>query len=393
VRILFLTHRLPYAPNRGDRIRAFHLLKLLSAHHEVHLVSLLHDDSEASHLGDLNGLAASVRGARVAVMRNRIAAASALLGDRPLTHVLLGSPDLEAAVRDAVAPAPPDVVLAYCTGIAHAAFRHPLASVPCILDMVDVDSQKWAELAETSVFPMKSVYRREARTLRAFERAAAQRAVATTVVSERERSLAEKVLGSPVTSVPNGVDVNFWAPRFNFEVRPEVVFCGVFNYEPNERGAIWLASEVWPLVKRAIPDARLKLVGMNPSPRVQELASAGSVEVTGAVPDVRPHVWQAAAAAAPLWLARGTQNKVLEALAAGLPCVVTPPVLDGLPAQARDACVARSDAAGFAEALIPMLRHPAGANERAALRDRVKTLSWEAQLAPFLTLIEGLRRR
>lgn len=392
MRILFLTHRLPYAPNRGDRIRAYHLLRVLGSRHEVHVVSLLHDEDERRHLDDVRAVAASVQGAPVPKLRNRIAAAAALAGSRPLTHVLLSSPTFSAAIRRTVASAPPDVVLAYCTGIAPAIFRSPLETVPCILDMVDLDSEKWAELAKTSSFSMSWVYRREARTLRTFERTATGRALATAVVSERERSLAEERLGRPVRAVPNGVDVGFWARPDGESTRPEVVFCGVFNYEPNEQGAIWLASEVWPLVKQQEPSARLKLVGMNPSPRVRALASGGSIEVTGAVPDVRPHVWQASAAAAPLHLARGTQNKVLEALAAGLPCVVTPAVLEGLPSAAREACVSRGDARGFAEALVSILRRPPAASDRAALCQSVKSLSWESQLAPFLTLVDGSRR-
>jgi sugar transferase (PEP-CTERM/EpsH1 system associated) len=391
LRVLFLTHRLPYAPNRGDRIRAYHLLRLLASRHEVHLVSLLHDAEEHGHLGDLAGVAASVTGAVVPRLRNRVQAVVALAGSRPLTHVLLSSPEFRPAIDKVVANAPPDVVLAYCTGVASALFTAPLDTVPGVLDMVDVDSEKWSELAQTASYPMKWVYRREARTLSRFERNAAERAVATAVVSERERALAERVLGRPVIAVPNGVDIQSWAPPAGQVSRPEVVFCGVLNYEPNERGAIWLASEVWPLVKQQEPGARLRLVGMNPSPRVRALAASDSIEVTGAVPDVRPHVWQASAAVAPLWLARGTQNKVLEALAAGLPCVVTPAVLEGLPPVAREACLCRQDAAGFAEALIGLVRSPLGAEKRAAIGNSVKSLGWEGQLAPFLGLVEAAR--
>jgi sugar transferase (PEP-CTERM/EpsH1 system associated) len=391
VRILFLTHRLPYAPNRGDRIRAYHLLRLLASRHEVHVVSLIHDEEERQHLADLSGVAATVEGAWVSRLRNRMAAVGALSGSRPLTHVLLSSSAFPAAIDRSVRRARPDVVLAYCTGIAAAVFDSPLAATPCVLDMVDLDSEKWAELAQTSRGPMKWVYRREARTLRAFERAAVDRAAATTVVSERERELAARLLDRCITAVPNGVDIDYWARPQGHEVRPDVVFCGVFNYEPNERGAIWLASEVWPLVKQQEPTARLRLVGMKPSAAVRALADGGSVEVTGAVPDVRPYVWQASAGVAPLWLARGTQNKVLEALAAGLPCVVTPAVMEGLPPSAQQACVSRSDAAGFAAALISMLRRAAGPTERALTSQSVQSLRWESQLAPFLTILEDLR--
>ena len=114
---------------------------------------------------------------------------------------------------------------------------------------------------------------------------------------------------------------------------------GVMNYAPNVEGAVWLAREVWPIVRSARPDARLTLIGASPSAEVVALASDRTgVVVTGTVPDVRPYLWRAAVAAAPLQIARGIQNKVLEAVAAGLPCVVTPQVAEGLPREVVPAC-------------------------------------------------------
>ena len=388
MRILFLTHRLPYAPNRGDRIRSYHLLRLLARHHEVHVVSLVHDDEEHRHLGEVASIVASARAAKVTTFRNHVAALLALPGGRPLTHVLLASPAFNAAIHESVAAAPPDVVLSFCTGVAPAVFREPLSRVPCVLDMVDVDSEKWSDLAGRTSPPMKWIYQREARTLRAFERQAMERARATTVVSERERMLAERVLEHTAQTVPVGVDVNAWGPPADVESAPEIVFCAVFNYPPNEEGAEWLATEVWPAVTRQVPNARLRLVGMHPSARVRALTGDESIEVTGAVADVRPHVWRAAAAVAPLWLSRGTQTKVLEALAAGVPCIVTPAVLEGLPPAARSACLSRGDAASFAEAIVTCLVHPATEAGRSATRQSVQTLGWDVQLAPFLRILE-----
>ena len=389
MRILFLTHRLPYAPNRGDRIRSYHLLRLLARHHEVHVVSLVHDDEEEGHLAEVAASVASARVARVPKLRNRLAAVLALAGNRPLTHVLLASPSLTDVIRESVQQAQPDVVLSFCTGVAPAVFAPPLDHVPCVLDMVDVDSQKWAALAETNSGPMKWIYRREERTLGEFERRAMQRAIATTVVSDRERDLAERVIGRPTLTIPNGVDLERWSPPTHHPVFPEIVFCAVFDYEPNEQGALWLVSEVWPLVKRQQPSARLKLVGMNPTPRIRALASEGSVDVTGAVDDVRPHIWRASAAVAPLWLARGTQNKVLEALAGGVPCVVTPAVMEGLPEDTRAGCLCRDNAADFAEAIVACLRYPPTDDRRKAIRQTVKDFGWDSQLRPFLRLLEG----
>jgi glycosyltransferase involved in cell wall biosynthesis len=256
--------------------------------------------------------------------------------------------------------------------------------------MVDLDSEKWAELAENSHWPMSWIYRRETRTLRAFERQAMARAVVTTVVSERERVLVERLLGQPAKTVPVGVDVDFWRRRSDTVSFPEIVFCAVFNYEPNEQGAIWLASQVWPLVRQQVPGARLKLVGMSPTRRVRALAIDGSIEVTGAVADVRPHLWRASAAVAPLWVARGTQTKVLEALAAGVPCIVTPAVEAGLPMDARSACYCRPDPAGFAEALVSCLRDPVTPAKRLEICQSVKNLRWDVQLAPFLGILDGV---
>ena len=223
MRLLFLTHRLPYAPNRGDRIRAFHLLRFLVQRHEVHLVSLVHDREELEHLDEVAAVAASVRAAKTAMIRNRMTALTTLAGERPLTHTLLSSPHLTPAIRESVAAAPPDVVLAYCTGVAHAVFESPLDRLPCVLDMVDLDSEKWADLAKSSSWPMNWVYRREARTLRAFERQAMERASVTTVVSERERLLVERVLGMQARTVPVGVDVDFW--RRPVDARPSRKSC------------------------------------------------------------------------------------------------------------------------------------------------------------------------
>jgi glycosyltransferase involved in cell wall biosynthesis len=272
--------------------------------------------------------------------------------------------------------------------------RPPLADIPCVLDMVDVDSQKWAALSETAGIPMRWVYAREARLMGAFERYALDHVVATTVVSERERELAHRVLGDPAPIVvPNGVDLQWFAPRAPRPRNAEVIFCGVFNYAPNEEGAAWLVTDVWPRVRREIPDAVLKLVGMNPSKRVQALSAAGSVDVSGAVADVRPHLWHAAVAVAPLRVARGVQNKVLEAVAAGLPCVVTSAVFDGLPASIRPATVSCDDAPAFAAAIVRLLG--ATAQERAAIAGAidVASYSWDAQLAPFLTILDEASHR
>jgi sugar transferase (PEP-CTERM/EpsH1 system associated) len=390
MRVLVLTHRLPYAPNRGDRIRAYHLVRQLATRMDVDLVSLTHDADEEAHAADLRGVVSRMATARVPRMRNLARGALALPTSRPLTHSLLDSPRMRTAIAEMVAEQPPDIVLAYCSGVARYALEAPLRSIPAIVDMVDVDSEKWRELAKTSAPLKRWIYRRERRTLARFEAAAARHARATLVVNERERaSLLSLAPETNVRVIPNGIDL----AAFHADTRPSdaaaVIFCGVMNYSPNERGARWLAESVWPIVRRHHPHARLLLVGADPTSAVRSLAENDpSIEVTGTVPDVRPFLWRSAVAAAPLQTARGIQNKVLEAIASGLPTVVTPVVFDGLPREAAAACAVAESPDAFAAAIVDLLRQSPAERRARASRADLGALGWREQIAPLFQILE-----
>jgi sugar transferase (PEP-CTERM/EpsH1 system associated) len=392
MRVLFLTHRLPYAPNRGDRIRAHHMVRVLARDHAVHVVSLVHSEDEFGRAGEVRALGVEVHCARVPRFRKYVRALVALATGKPLTHALLHSPELPRILRAAVHSGKPDVILAYCSSMAQYPLEEPLRGIPFVLDMVDVDSEKWSELARRVRWPRKWVYRREHVALRAFERRAARAACATTVITDREQALIS-ALGPDMRAsvIPNGVDVETFAPGGDPQESSEVVFCGVFDYEPNVQGALWLANDVWPLVRRCNRDARLTLVGMNPTRAVSALGSRESIAVTGAVADVRPYLWRAALAVAPLHVARGLQNKVLEALAAQLPCVVTEPVFAALPERAKPGCTPSSDASSFARAILDLLAETPAARRARARRSDLSLLTWEQQLASFSDLLGSAR--
>ncbi len=396
VRLLFLTHRLPYAPNRGDRIRAFHLLRHLSTWAEVHLLSLVHDADEASRAAAVPG-AASVTVVPVPRLRNLARGLLSLPTDRPLTHVMLDSPALVSRVRALARAHPPAVVLAYCSGMARLALDPPLDGIPFVVDMVDVDSAKWAALSSTARLPLSWIYAREGRLLARFEARAARLASATLVVTPKERdTLAALAPGARIAVVPNGIDADSLSPPGPPTDGPVVVFCGVMNYTPNVDAAIWLVRKVWPLVRESRPDARLQIVGDSPVAAVRELADeAQAIDVTGRVEDIRPYLWGAAVSVAPLQVARGVQNKVLEAIAAGLPVVITPIVREGLPVEALAACVEAVDPPGFARAILDLLAEPAADRRARARAADLTVLSWERRLAPIRGLLEeaaGSRR-
>jgi sugar transferase (PEP-CTERM/EpsH1 system associated) len=389
VRILFLAHRLPYAPNRGDRVRAYHLLRYLSTFADVDVIALTHDEEEAAHAHDLASVSSTTRVVPVARAANLVRSALAWPTRRPLTHVMLYAGGLQAAIADSLGRHAPSVVFAYCTGIAPAVFVPPLRDLPVVLDMVDVDSAKWATLARSSPLPRALVYRREAHLLSRFEIEAARRAFATLVVTSAERDALRAIVPDVrIEVVPNGVDVEHLAPRSKPADSATVLFCGVMNYGPNAEAAVWLGRDVWPKVRRRHPKARLQLVGSSPTRRVMALADArAGIEVTGHVPDVRPYLWQAAVAAAPLFVARGVQNKVLEAIAAGLPAVVTPVVFGGLPFELRPACTTAGDAESFAEALAARLDESPQQRRARAGRADVARLAWPRQLAQLESIV------
>ena len=381
--VLVLTHRLPFPPNRGDRVRAFHIIRHLQQRAQVHVVSLVHDAAEAAHVPALEQMGIRVTVARVPRLRNLARAAAALATDAILTHVLLDSPEMQGAIDQAVRQTPPDVVLSYCSGVAGYALRPPLDDLPFIIDFVDVDSAKWTDFAASARLPMRWLYTREARLLAAFEAIAVERASAATVVNEREQRALEAIAprGS-IHVLPNGVDADHLHSEDPPSIEQRVIFPAVFNYKPNSEGAIWLAREVWPLVTTLLPKARLTLAGASPTRAVRALARRDkTIEVTGAVPDMRPYLWRSAIAVAPLFLARGVQNKVLEAAAAGLPCVVTPAVRNGLPPEVMPACQTADTPVDFANAIIQLLLLSPSARRRVARSAVLTPLSWDTRLA------------
>lgn len=393
MRVLFLTHRLPYAPNRGDRVRAYHLLQRLRSAADVDVLSLVHDDDEASRASSVAGVS-SVTTARTRRVRAALRSAVAIGTTTPLTHTMLDSPDVRPALQALVERRRPDVVLAYCSGMARLVFEEPLSTIPFVLDMVDVDSAKWDALARITAPPMRWIYQREHRVLRAFEARATTAAFATTVVTAQEAGTLQQIApAGDIHVVPNGVDVASLTPTTAPSESRTVVFCGVMNYAPNVEAARLLAADIWPKVRRVHTDAKLTIVGSQPTRQVLALANrADGVEVTGAVPDVRPYLWNAAVAAAPLLTARGIQNKVLEAVAAGLPTVVTPNIMATLPSAVARGCVAGNGVDELAEAINTLLSRTPDERRSIAGQADLTLLTWARQLEPFVALLHGAAR-
>ena len=381
--VLFLSQRLPFAPNRGDRTRAYFLLRELSRFAEVSLFSLIHDREEQDAVGSVP-FVTRVATAMVTPRRNRFkGAVQMVFSDRPLTHALLDAPDARSKLEQIFQESKPDVIVALCSSMAKFALELPLSSRPLIVDFIDADSGKWRQLGEQTNGPLAWIYAREARTLGAFEATVCERAFATFVVNDRERDTLKIVAPhADIGVVEVGVELDDFRPPQPPVESSDVVFCGVMDYGPNDEGVRWFLDAVWPIVRRSRPDATFTIVGRSPTKNLHAAAAADpSVTVTGAVPSVQPYLWRSALSVAPLRRARGVQTKVLEAVAAGLPVVVTEAVMSGLPEEVRVSCISEDDPDRFAQAVLAQLALPAAERRARAERTPLASLSWQGRLA------------
>jgi sugar transferase (PEP-CTERM/EpsH1 system associated) len=329
--LLYVAHRVPYPPDKGDRIRVYHLLRHLAEQADVYLACLADEPVSDETRAALEGLC--VRVAVVPLGRwSRWLWALATAGTgRSISEGAFHSRALRRLIRRWAQEVPFHAVLASASSVAPYLRVGGLSQVPAVVDLIDVDSQKWLDYAAAARGPRAWVYRLEGRRLRRRETMLPGWARAVTVVSDHEAALYRGFLpGGPVHVVPNGVDQDYFRPEASGEGENGCVFVGALDYRPNVDAACWFASEVWPAVHARHPAARLRLVGRRPVPEVCRLASVAGIDVIGQVPDVRPYVAAAAVTVAPLRIARGVQNKVLEAMAMGKPVVASPQALAGL---------------------------------------------------------------
>jgi polysaccharide biosynthesis protein PslH len=392
-KILVLTHRVPFPPDKGDRIRTYHILKWLSARATVHLACLADEPVDQATRAGLDALcertAIVPHQGRIRWMRGLgsfVAGGTVSLG-------VFHSPRLREVVENWAREH------SYASAFISASSLVPylrvgaLRNVPAVVDLVDVDSQKWLDYANSGRGPKSWLYRAEGHRLRRLERGLATTVSAVTLVSEAERALYRQVCGvsaGPVHAISNGVDFEYFRPAEDDASVDEMgcVFVGALDYRPNIDGAIWFCREVWPEIRRRCPGASLTLVGRRPVPQVRRLADCPGVEVTGQVADVRPYVARAAVAIVPLRLARGVQNKVLEALAMSKAVVSSPQAVAGVRVErGRDLLVAEEPSA-WVDSVVSLLRDPDRRRQlgEAGRRYVEQHHHWETCLNPFGSL-------
>lgn len=387
--LLFLAHRLPYPPNKGDKIRSYHLLRFLAERYRVHLGTFIDDPADRVHVDAVRQWCADVNVVELNPRQAKLASLRGLLTGEALTLPYYRNAGLSDWVRDTVSNNTIGIAVAFSSAMAQ--YVPPGMPVK-LMDMVDVDSDKWAQYAPTKPWPLSWLYRRETRRLAEWESSIAQAFDATFLVSSAEATHLKRMATEAADKIDwfeNGVDADYFKPDpaltspYPGNVTP-IVFTGAMDYWPNIDAVTWFAHEIFPKVREAIPNAMFAIVGSNPSETVQALGALPGIWVTGRVDDVRPYVQHAACAVAPLRLARGVQNKVLEAMAMARPVVASPQAAEGISAQAgEDFMVAENivDFAAQVTAVCKGLYPDMGTQARARI---LLAYDWQTNLSRIL---------
>jgi sugar transferase (PEP-CTERM/EpsH1 system associated) len=388
LKVLYLCHRVPYPPNRGDRITTSRQLFHLKERYDVTCLTFTTESGDAAAIAELER-----RGIRMVVdefrdVPRRIAALPWLATSTPMTLRCFASAKLARAAREA-ARGGLGLIVAYSSCMAQ--FVEDI-DVPRIMVFGDLDSEKWLEYSQEKSGVMGWVYAREARTLLDFERRVARGFEVSTVASEAEALTFREKTGVTPETLGNGVDLERFSPNSKIPRDPRlVVFTGIMDYWPNVESCVRFAKQILPRIRAEIPDVKFRIVGAQPSRAVRELAGPG-VEVTGIVPETADHLREASVAVAPLRLGRGLQNKVLEAMACATPLVATDKAVAGVErhARAEEHFLRANSDEDFSASVIRLLRNP---DEARALGGRARTLmeqryAWEPMLRTFDRAIE-----
>ncbi len=389
MRVLYVCHRFPFPPKRGGKIRPFNMIRHLSVNHEVSVASLVRSEAEAK---EGEGLASFCAGYAMARVRNPVQVArmvARLPTPTPSSMGYFYSPQLDRSIQDMLARKPFDLIFVHCSSVAQ--YVAGVQGTPKILDFGDMDSQKWLEYAQYKPFPLSLGYRLEGRKMERAEKRLAARFDLCTATTRAEWETLEHY-GTGVASdwFPNGVDSDYFAPDTEPFEADTISFVGRMDYYPNQECMFDFCANTLPLLQAKRPALKLLIVGADPTPAVRRLEALPNVTVTGSVPDVRPYLRKSALMVAPLNIARGTQNKILEAMALGVPVVTSRVAAGGVDASDPEHFLAASTPAEYAAAIARVLDNPEE-RQRLALAGRARMLShhaWDRSMERLDGIIE-----
>jgi sugar transferase (PEP-CTERM/EpsH1 system associated) len=327
--IVYLSHRVPYPPNKGEKIRTFHQIKYLSERgHKLEVFSPVADAKDVTDLQQLTSL--HCKNAYYSSAPGRLALVKGLLTNKPLSVTHFYTKKLQRQFDDLISKGNIDAVVCTSSSMAEYVFRSKvksIAEITLVMDFMDMDSDKWRQYQKLKPFPLSLIYRREANLISQYEKRIHELFNAALFISQTEVDLfltSSKDLGK-LHVLGNGMDTDTFQPSKNAKPKsgPIFLFTGVMDYLPNEDAVTWFVESAWTSIKKKYPEAQFYIVGMNPSPKVEALKRFPGIFVTGFVEDICEYYDKAHFFIAPFRLARGVQNKILQAFACGLPTITT----------------------------------------------------------------------
>jgi len=395
--LLFLCHRIPYPPNKGDKIRSFHLLHHLAEHFDIYLATFVDDPADLPYVKEVEKYCVDSLCLELAPRSATIRSLRGFLTGDALSVPYYTSREMTAWVEKAVKSSGIKHVIVYSSAMAQ--FVTGLGAVFSrkVIDFVDVDSDKWQQYAKQKSWPMNWLYQREADKLLALEKQLARQFDAGLFVSSAEAELFKQL--SPETSdkigfYNNGVNAEYFDPALNHDnpyknEEKVLVFTGAMDYWPNIDAVVWFCEHVFTQLRVQFPKMQFYIVGGNPATKVNRLATQAGVTVTGRVEDIRPYVRYATVAVAPMRVARGIQNKVLEAMAMETPVMVSAKGLEGIQADHEVQLFITEEPADYRHYVAEILsgRH-AHVGKTARLYVE-KNFNWDENLPEVVLLLNG----
>ncbi|MDH5436863.1 MAG: TIGR03087 family PEP-CTERM/XrtA system glycosyltransferase, partial [Gammaproteobacteria bacterium] len=356
-KLLFLAHRIPYPPNKGDKIRSFHLLRYLSTEYQIFLGTFIDNPDDWQYTDKVREFCVDTCFEKLSPVKSRIKSLAGFLTGEPLTIPYYRNHSLQKWVDDIMQKENIDRILIFSSSMAQYISKWIDKDRITVIDFVDVDSDKWKQYASSKSWPESAIYRREAKKLFGYEQYLSSISDMSVFVSESEANMYRSQYRDhpeKVTYVNNGVDTDYFTPLTKYknpygEDESVIIFTGAMDYWANVDAVTWFCTEVLPSVREYHPAINFYIVGSNPTDNVMKLENIPGVTVTGAVKDIRPYIAYAKLSVAPMRIARGVQNKVLEAMAMSKLIVVTPQGLDGIKARNEQELFMEEDSIRFAD--------------------------------------------
>lgn len=396
--LLFLAHRIPYPPNKGDKIRSFNLLKQLAKDYRVYLGAFVDDADDWRHESALQEICEEVCLVNLRPSFRKLRSLSGLITREPLSLPYYRDGRMQAWVDQKLGHDKIHQLFVYSSTMAQYVQNINDHELHRVIDFVDVDSEKWRHYAQHHPWPLSWIYRREGEKLFNYERKVAAEFDASLFVTPEEAALFRRLapeVAERVTDMGNGVDTDYFS---HWEAYPNpypvgervLVFTGAMDYWANGDAVNWFVREVFASIKAQVPYARFYIVGTRPTEAVQRLATVEGVQVTGAVKDIRPYLAHACAAVAPLRVARGLQNKVLEAMAMARPVLATPAAMEGIRSDSKLMELVSDDPSVLVQRAIAFLKDEESSEYGKLGRDMVsRYYNWHEHLKQLENLLEG----